>query len=156
MYCSSCGAAMTQGLSYCNRCGANLKLSESLAPSTKPAGLIWVITFGIAMMGLPFPAFIVIFALIKELKEAGFPLEYLMVLAAISLLTVFGAVEMLSRFLPPLVKAYLQSGEPVESKKSELNGRTPAQLEAAREPASSITENTTRAFEPSYRERNAR
>ena len=153
MYCSSCGAALSEGLSYCNRCGANLKPSESLAPAGKPEGLIWMIGFGMTLMALPFPAFIIIFGMLKMLKDAGFPLSYLMVLAIIALLTVFGAVLLLgSRVLTPLVKAYLQSGAPVEQKQPELSARTPTQLEAAREPASSVTENTTRTLEPLLRE----
>lgn len=152
MYCSSCGAAVTQGLSYCNRCGANLKPSESLIPTGKPVGLAWLVAFGLAMMGTPIGAVALVSDLIMKLLARGIPFRDLMALAIIMLVMVFGAAVLLSRLLSPLVKAYLQSGGPVESRKSELSGRTPAQIEAAREPASSITEETTRAFEPLYRE----
>jgi hypothetical protein len=44
MYCSSCGAAMPPGLSFCNRCGADLRVKENEAhrrsgPSPDTAGL---------------------------------------------------------------------------------------------------------------------
>jgi len=153
MYCQSCGASVTENLSYCNRCGANLRPLVTVA---KPSGLIWVIFVGLTLMALPFPAFIVIVQLMKELKSAGFPIEFIIAISVISLLTVFGAVLLLSRLLSPLVKTYLQSGEADKPSKLELSYKTPAQLEEAREPVSSVTENTTRIFEPVYREDNTR
>lgn len=154
MYCASCGTELqADGLSYCNRCGANLKPQGASAPARRPAGLGWIVWFGILIMGTPFPAMIIVFDEVRKLYLSGFPLDYLMALAIISLLTIFGGVLLLGRVLSPLVKAYLQTGEhPAEQKKPELAERTPpAQLEAAREPVSSVTENTTRAFEPLYR-----
>jgi hypothetical protein len=115
-----------------------------------------IVWFGILIMGTPFPAMIIILDEIKKLKAAGFPLEYVMALAVISLLTVFGGVVLLSRLLSPVVRAYLQSGEPARSKKPELSGHPPAQIEEPREPPSSVTEGTTRAFEPVYREQKSR
>jgi len=37
MYCSTCATPLTPGLSYCNRCGANLKERED---STAPVGAV--------------------------------------------------------------------------------------------------------------------
>ena len=156
MYCPSCGAVVASGLSYCNRCGANLKPNESLVAGKRPAGLAWVVWFGILIMGSPFPAMIIVFDEVKKLYAAGFPLSYVMMLAVIGLLTVFGGVLLLSRVLSPMVKAYLQSASPAEHKRPELEEHQRAQLEAAREPLSSVTENTTRTFEPLYREQKNR
>lgn len=152
MYCSSCGAVVIQGLSYCNRCGANLKPPES-SPHSKPVGLAWLIAFGIAMMGTPIGGVTLIATFIKELLDRGIPFKEVLLLAMVMLAMIFGAAVLLARLLSPLVKAYLKSVEPAESKKAELSGHSPAQLEAAREPVSSVTENTTRAFEPVYSER---
>ena len=157
MYCPSCGGGLqANGLSYCNHCGANLKPTETSAPAKRSAGLGWIVWFGILIMGSPFPAMIIVFDEVKKLYEAGFPLNYLMMLAVIGLLTIFGGVLLLSRVLAPMVKAYLQTSEPAEQKKQGLAERQRPQLEAAREPASSVTENTTRAFEPLYREQKTR
>ncbi len=156
MYCSSCGAAVTQNLSCCNRCGVNLKPSGSSVPAGKHVGLAWLVAFGLAMMGTPIGAVALVSDLIIKLLARGVPIGDLMALAIIMLVMVFGATVLLSRLLSPLVKAYLQSGGPVESKRSELSGRTPAQIEAASEPVSSITDETTRAFEPLYREQKTR
>ena len=54
MYCSSCGVAMAQGLSYCNYCGAKLVGEKgdnaSKSSEVKPESLVWgmvaVLVFG--------------------------------------------------------------------------------------------------------------
>ena len=45
MYCSSCGSAVTPGLSYCNRCGAELTAKKSGSQNTPqlPEYLVWSI-----------------------------------------------------------------------------------------------------------------
>lgn len=156
MYCPSCGAPLTAGLSYCNRCGASLKPPEPTAPAGRPAGLGWIIWFAVLIMGTPFPAMIIIFDEVKKLKAAGFTTESVMALAVISLLAVLGGVALLGRMLSPMVKVYLQSGAPAAPKQQELGGRSTAQIEAPREPLMSVTENTTRAFDPVHREQKAR
>jgi hypothetical protein len=157
MYCSSCGAAATQGLSYCNRCGANLQPSESLVRAGKPTGLVWLIGFGLAMMGTPIGGVALVSDLVIRLLAQGVPFKQLMGLAIVMLVMVFGTAVLLTRLLSPLVKAYLQLDAPVKSTKKELSGRAAAaQLEAPQEPVSSVTENTTRAFEPIFRGQNTR
>ncbi len=63
MYCSSCGSAMPPGLSYCNRCGVDLRPKENDAPKRSGpspnflvAGIVVVTTFGlfavIMLMGM--------------------------------------------------------------------------------------------------------
>ena len=158
MYCSSCGASVTPVLSYCNRCGVNLKPSEALVPAGPPPKLTGLVALSISVMFvLPLAGVAMVFAMIRELKEkAGFPLEYVMTLAVLGLLIEIVGVVLLSRAVMPLIKAYLQAGPPVEKEKPTLTGSKPAQLEAPREPASSVTENTTRAFEPAYREQRTR
>src|SRR2546426_11877621 len=56
MYCSSCGVAVAQGLSYCNYCGAKLNgvKSETRIKSSGPkpemlvAAMVFVFVFGLA------------------------------------------------------------------------------------------------------------
>ena len=60
MYCSTCGKAVTQGLSYCNHCGARLSGAKGdgiTKSEVKPENLLFFITavfiFGLAaIMGL--------------------------------------------------------------------------------------------------------
>ncbi len=74
MYCPSCGAALTQGLSYCNRCGADLKPSESLVSNSKPSGLGYVIAFGMIMMtGIALGGLALVLILVSELARRSYP-----------------------------------------------------------------------------------
>ncbi|MGZ8847703.1 MAG: hypothetical protein ACXW3C_14685, partial [Pyrinomonadaceae bacterium] len=56
LYCPSCGAAVTQSLSYCNRCGVKLNQSERASKSSdvKPEVLVssMVATFILGLFGL--------------------------------------------------------------------------------------------------------
>lgn len=151
MFCSSCGAESNPGLQYCKRCGASL-MPAGL--KDKPTGLVWIVAFGIAMMmGLPMGGIVVIFERLSGLLDKGFPLYFLITLASVSLMMVALATVLLSRLLSPIFKNYLQSGEPSESKKTNLGERRPAQISAPPDSVSSVTEGTTRTFEPRQVER---
>src|SRR5438270_12215709 len=56
MYCSSCGVAVTQGLPYCNYCGARLSSGDSgdKPPDIRPGGLVtmMVATFVMGMFAI--------------------------------------------------------------------------------------------------------
>src|SRR2546421_4024210 len=55
MYCSACGVAVAQGLSYCNYCGAklsgakgdNVSASSEVKPELLVSGMIVVFVFGL-------------------------------------------------------------------------------------------------------------
>jgi hypothetical protein len=57
MYCSSCGGAVTQSLSYCNHCGARLKAEkgDSLVKTTevRADGMIMSAMVGLFILSLP-------------------------------------------------------------------------------------------------------
>src|SRR5258708_7017625 len=148
MYCSTCGAESNQPLQYCKRCGSNIGTGGSPAAS-RPRGLVWIVAFAIAMiMGVPMGGIAVVFDRIPELLEKGFPLWFLMTLALASLVMVTGAMAQLGRLLSPLLRAYLQSSPGDERKKAELSGRAPAQIVAHPAAVGSVTEDTTRIFDP--------
>lgn len=154
MYCPSCGTKVTPELSYCNRCGADLKPTESLVSTGKPKGLAVIVSLSMAMtVGLAIGGLPVIFTLLMGLIKAGFPLHDAMILAVLSLLMLFGTVALLSRQLSRLIGVYLQSGDATQPKKSKLSGQLPAQIAASLEPMLSVTEHTTRTLEPSHKER---
>ncbi|HEX5732984.1 MAG TPA: hypothetical protein VF131_09140 [Blastocatellia bacterium] len=154
MYCSSCGAESGEGLQYCKRCGVNLSPAEPANTTGKPRGLVWIVTFGIAMiMGLPMGGIAVVYERIPDLLAQGFPLWFLTVLAIISLLMMSVATVLLSRLLAPLFKAYLQSGDVTQSRKQKPGVHTAAQLNAPRDSVSNASEETTRSFEPIAAER---
>ena len=159
MYCSSCGAEAVQGLNYCNRCGANLNPSTGLiqqAPAhpvklTGPSvalGLTMVISLGI------------IFSCLISLAEKGMHPAAITWIAIISLITVFGITALFIRLWSKLLVPSARLVELQQQRPPQLQRPQPApQLQApetgpvARAPIASVTDHTTRTFEPAYRER---
>src|ERR1051325_8263566 len=54
MYCAHCGTPLTQGLSYCNRCGANLKEQTEVSTGAISAFLTAITLIGITGLGIMF------------------------------------------------------------------------------------------------------
>ena len=52
MYCVNCGTPLTQGLSYCNRCGANLREKSEPSTGAISAFLTAITLVGIAGLGI--------------------------------------------------------------------------------------------------------
>ena len=146
MYCPSCGTELIQELSYCNRCGANLKstLNQSALPPTKFVGAAWAISVAIVLITLG--GFGMIFALVMALIARGISLSAGgMVLVFFSLLVILAIAWLLVRQLSRLVSMPKLSGDVTQPQEP--------QISAPREPVSSVTEHTTRTFEPLYKER---
>lgn len=147
MYCASCGTAMTPGLSYCNRCGAN-KLSPLPIESTPGAGkqteylimLVWAIV-AVAVFGVGAP--IGLMALMKEVLH----LENGLILgAALLSFLPFLAAEIV--FIWLVLRSRSGSGDIARAKGATTRELEEAQPRALAEPASSITEHTTHTLDP--------
>ena len=148
MYCSSCGAQSNQGLRYCTRCGADSNPPQQVT-SPKPRGLAWIVAFGIAMMmGVPAGGIALVFERIPELLDKRLPLWFLTVLAVISLLMISVATVLLSRLLSPVFKSYLDSGQHPHTTTHKLDSGQPALIQEPPFVGSSVTDETTRSFEP--------
>jgi len=106
------------------------------------------------MMGVPAGGIAMVFDRIPALLDKGLPLWFLTALAIISLLMMSVATILLSRLLHPVFKSYLASGEPAKTTTQKLTSVHQDQLEAPPVVISSITEETTRSFEPVPQERN--
>ena len=145
MFCSSCGSAVPPGLSYCNRCGADLRAKE-LTPVKRsgpsPDSLVWGIV-GVTIVGL----FLVI-ALMVFMKDLHFN---------DGMINGFAAAAFLSFLLVDILFAWLllssKRGQKQSSDLAELKAELRRELSAAQphslpEPAQSVTEHTTRTLEP--------
>lgn len=155
MYCSSCGAAVAQGLSYCNLCGAKLNgaKAESVAKPAElfPESLVWaivsvfVVGLGL-MMGL--------MAMMKDLLN----LNASIILAAGAL--VFALVVAVEGvFIWQLLSrrsVAKETGDVDRLKEQTTKELDAAQARSLPEPVPSVTEHTTRTFEPVYRERKSK
>lgn len=153
MYCSSCGTAMTQGLNYCNRCGANL-VPVSNAPVSKLVALVWSIPLAMALITLG--GLGMLFYIGLELTRRGAdasPTGALLML--VDLLAVLIIDWMLIRQLSRVIDICRPQREVTNGSRLELNSKHPEQIEAQREPTF-VTEDTTRTFEPSGKKVNRR
>lgn len=152
MYCQSCGAEAAQGLKYCNRCGANLNSqSELMVQMVRPVGLTGpALVLGLTMVS----SLIVIFMGITKLARTGVNPLSLTWIAIFSLAATFGIAALLIKLwsrllsLPPSTNQLARPNPPTIAHEH----RPPAQILARREPISSVTEHTTRTFEPLYKE----
>jgi hypothetical protein len=153
MYCSSCGSAVTPGLSYCNRCGAELssKKSGSAKGAQLSESLVWAIV-AVSVGGLA-----LIIGLMAVMKhELHFDNQLILLLSLLSFLLLLAAEGVFIWFLFNSVRqARLRERETGDVTK--LRGSPTKELDEARErflnePALSVTEQTTRTFDPVPRE----
>jgi hypothetical protein len=154
MYCPSCGTELTPELSYCNRCGANLK-PISNQPGVSPAkltGAAWAISMAVALVTLG--GFGMIFGLVMALITRGLSLSAEgMVLIFFSSLIILAIDWLLVRQLFRVLNVPQLSSDATQAKKPTLTEQAVRQIDAPRQPVSSVTEHTTRTFEPIHRER---
>lgn len=141
MYCSTCGTLINTELNYCNRCGARV---DKLAIVEKPSRALGVLSAGTSFVGLGGLGLTV--GLIAILLNFGVHSEVVVMLALAFLATVFGISFLMIRQISQM----LNVSSPKKEKFSEipqLNQPSTAQLEEPRQPARSVTENTTRTLE---------
>jgi hypothetical protein len=153
MYCSSCGVAIAQGLTYCNYCGEKLRgakdgsvaKSSELKPETLVSTIAALFIFGLGAMAV----------LLGVLKQVvGFESHILLavtVFCSLLLLLVEGVLIRLLLKGKSDTKEAAVGAERMSERTTREIGE--AQPRALSEPAASVTEDTTRAFDPIYRER---
>jgi hypothetical protein len=155
MYCSSCGVAVAQGLSYCNQCGARLSAAkgDSVARVAKaqPESLVWAI-LAVFVVGLG--SIMALMGILKVQFNANLGIVLLFSLIVFLLMLVVEGV-----FISLLFGSKGDSKD-LKSEKERLKEQAtkeldPAQHRVLTEPVASVTEHTTRAFEPVYRQKKA-
>jgi hypothetical protein len=147
MYCSICGAEATLDVNYCKRCG-NI-LSQSPAVQAKPISLdgpSWAMAVTIiCMVGI-------IFGGVIALSKQGVSSVALTWMVIVGLGTVVALVAMMFRQLSHLFIANQQRSLPAPSKPQVTSELYAGRHGALPEHLPSVTEHTTRTFEPAYRE----
>ena len=152
MYCSTCGVAVAPNLSYCNYCGAKLSGARgdgvSETPAVKPemlvAAMVFVFVFGLG-------AITILMGVMKAILELG--TGQILAFILLSFLIMLSLEGVIIRLLFRRKRVTEETGNTVQ-----LKGQTTKELDAAQarglpDPMPSVTEHTTRAFEPVYRER---
>ncbi|HXM35034.1 MAG TPA: zinc ribbon domain-containing protein, partial [Pyrinomonadaceae bacterium] len=152
--CSSCGAAVPKDLSYCNHCGARLN-GANVEDASKPAelfpeALVWAIV-SVFVVGIGS-----VIGLIAVMKNYRLNDGLVLAFASLILVMMLAIEGVFIGLLLSRKKGNEQMRDP-----ERLDGRrqqqTTNELEAAKpralpEPVASVTEHTTRAFEPIYRD----
>jgi hypothetical protein len=148
MYCSACGVSVVQGLSYCNHCGAKLGGEKAGKSSeVKPESLVW------AMVAVLVFGFVAIVFLMMAMKMVGLEVGQILAFTILSFLIML-LVEGVFTWQLLIRKRGAATGDTALS-----NAQTTKELDAAQarvlpEPMPSVTEHTTRTFEPIFIERN--
>ena len=147
MYCANCGTPRTQGLSYCNRCGADLR--ERAEASTNNRAIAAFLT-AITMIGVGGLGIMLAGALVLR-RGAGLSQELIGLFMLFTFFIVSITEFMLVRNLSKLSssderKNYLPAPSPTQHDLRLPQG-TPLG-----EPVGSVTENTTRTLEYARRE----
>ena len=155
MYCSSCGVAVAQGLVYCNYCGAklngvegaNLIKSSEVKPELLVSAMVAVFVLGLAAI-----------ALLTGVMKSVLGLELGQILAFTSLsflimLLVEGVCIWLLFSRNRSAKEISVTSAAKNQATKELNA---PEVRVLTEPVLSVTEHTTRAFEPVYTERKSK
>jgi hypothetical protein len=156
MYCPSCGSELTSELTYCNRCGVNLKpLLNQSGPPVRIVGATWAISMAVVFVTLG--GFSAIGRLVLAIINNGVNLSGGgILLLGFGLLIILAIASLLIRQLSRVLDLAQLSGGATQSKQPHqprLSEKPVRQIEAPREPVASVTEHTTRMFEPIPRDR---
>lgn len=146
MYCPSCGTEVPSALNYCNRCGANLNQPATQAEEdVRPVNLTGP-TIAIGLMVVI--ALAIIFVGATELLTRGIDPTALTWMVIVSLAMVAGVSALFIRQWTVLA-GLAKPKERKRTAESKPPAAAPAQLPPARsEPVSSVTDHTTRTFDP--------
>jgi len=156
MYCPSCGVSVAQGLSYCNYCGAKLSgaKNDSLIKSSELRAESLIIS---AMVGLFILGLVAITVLVGVLKAVlNLDVELIVGFALLSFLLMLFIEGVLIWRLVHLKRGAEEKGDTAPLKGQETKELDAAQVRSLPEPLPSVTEHTTRAFDPIYNERTSK
>ena len=155
MYCSSCGVAVTPGLSYCNYCGEKLSGAKSdriikspeVRPETLVAAMVFAFVFGLGAI-----------TVLMGMMKAVLHLEVGQILAftLLSFLIMLSLEGVFIRLLFRRKRGAEEAGDTVLLKGQATRELDAAQARVLPEPMPSVTEHTTRAFDPSYPDRTSK
>jgi hypothetical protein len=155
MYCSTCGVAVTQGLSYCNYCGAKVSTangdSNANSPEVKP-GLLVAAMVVVFVLGMT--AIIMLMGMMKAVL--GLPVDRVLGFTVFPFLIMLLLEGVFMRLLLRRKPGGEEAGARVLSPEQTTRELDATQARALPEPVASVTEHTTRAFAPIPGERRSR
>lgn len=150
MYCSSCGVTVAQGLSYCKNCGAKVNRvdddsrSLELRPDLLVTSIVATFIFGLAVMTALMGVMKVILAL---------PVDRVLVFMTLPFLLMLILEGVFIRLLLRRTRSVQTTLDTKQAREQATNELDAAQVRTLPEGMSSVTEHTTRAFEPIYKDK---
>ena len=155
MYCSSCGVAVAQGLSYCNYCGAKLNAVKGdnvvKSPEVRPEKLVEMMG-AVFVCGLGFIA--VLIGVLKAI--VNFDVSILIAITMLSFMMMLVIEGVLITLLFKGRRGAREAGHITPLKDQTTKELGEAQARVLPEPVPSVTEHTTRAFAPVHNERTSK
>jgi len=151
MYCHICGGRLAQALGYCNHCGAHLSTQkvqgQAGTASVAMDTLLWVIVgTTITLLGMALGALVLMKnGAINERLGMAF-----VILTFVALLVSDGVLVWRFLNLNRCAEEVSDVADLNELSSEEPNALSARALREPLEPVSSVTEQTTRAFERSY------
>lgn len=148
MYCSSCGVAVTQNLTYCNNCGAKLNSGQADAnlktTELRFDAMIMVVMVALFIFGLP--AISVLIGVMKDILHFEYGPLVAFALLSFLILVVIEGILVLRLFRRK--RNADETAAPAEFKN--ITKELEAQSRHAGEPVSSVVDHTTRTLDPVY------
>jgi hypothetical protein len=149
MYCPSCGVNVTPGSSYCNYCGEKLSGAKSeniiKSPEVKPETLIGAMVFAF-VFGLA--AITVLMGVMKAVLRLD--VGVILAFTLLSFLIMLSLEGVFIRLLLRRKRRAEEAGDTVPLKGQATRELDAVPARALPEPMPSVTEHTTRAFDPTY------
>jgi predicted PurR-regulated permease PerM len=140
MYCSTCGNEIKTELNYCNRCGA--RVDKTGGGDNSGASYLSMATGFVCLGGLGLTV-----GLIAMLLRNNVAPTVIVILALAFLCAVFGISVLMIQQISRMTKSL--PGEKISDRTNpaQLDAINTAQLNEYRQPAHSVTENTTRTLD---------
>jgi hypothetical protein len=158
MYCPVCGADNQQSVKFCKRCGASMSLPSTRSRSDrsrsditpdKLTGMFWSVAI-LSLGGLG-----VILGCMVPLLALGIDQKMMGILALFGFVTIFGIAGLLIRQLSRLIS--IAQANPAQAANPNMTAEyVQPQITDQPRQVSSVTEHTTRNFDPIYKEQRTR
>lgn len=161
MYCPNCGAESTFGLNFCKRCGGTLADASPTPPASSSRNVWAAVMLALATTGIVLGGFGIVFSHALALigpQPSGYspPVHDAVAVAVMMVLFGSAAIVLVSLMLIKLFSRVMGfSSNEKPSRSSEAFRHAPRFTQIPAPPASmnSVTEHTTRNFEPRMRGR---
>jgi hypothetical protein len=154
MYCSSCGVAVAQGLTYCNYCGAKVSSTANNALKSSGPRPEYLVFAMMAVFIFGTGAITLLMGMMKSVL--GLPVERVLAFALLPFLVMLLLEGVFIRLLLGRNRRVNETRYTLPAKEQVTNELDAAHARALAEPVPSVTEHTTHAFAPIHNERTSK